>query len=1231
MIKFGRKVFTHPLLWVLCLLPVLSAEATAQRRAGVPMADVNRDAAAENLLFQARELARIGAYDRARNLYEALAELPTWPVMEAEDLRFEPIWLLSARDLLSWPEDEMAAYRRQVEPRAARRLERAAAAADLVGLEAVGTRYLVSESGSRALAMLAGRLLENGDFALACYYYDLLLRLNLPLPVEAELLQLQARRAAALAGRPALRQMMESAITGVDGDEPGDIVDGPAEIDIADRTVRGDHCTPLAARLPATARWEFNILNGSPLGSRYPIVSTPLPYPVARNGRVAFVFQTRAFLLGAADGQLIWQYDSVPRTDEEGPVQFRFEQAHRPKIAGNEVITPISRGDEALVRMGLGAIIDVMSLDLESGQPNWRWTPRADLANFGLPGAETGPLVSDHRIFSSVTTMVNFFGEVQMVSLNRATGECLWQTGVGAHGNMILSDIRETSSMPMTTSLAHCGGIVFTAGPGLVTAHSAVSGRLLWAGQLPMKSNLRVDRNIRIEGRWGRTFGRQLNDRLPQLLLVDGMVVAGGPADNALICCDMMSGSVRWIVEGVPDNRPVALRGRVLVTWGSTLSGRSIDNGETMWTLELPPEELIAASPLVAAEHIYLPTTERLLLVDVASGRIDGQMHWPPGRVSGNLHLAPEGLLVGEPSAVVCYEFYDDAVKRLEAVARRAGANRAAAMIELADLSIRVAAHEGALRYLEQAIAAGKSVGDAASLEEAYERLRVMSRQMSEETLARMGPRLLELMSASATNHASEALQAMEAAAFHAATDKGQAIEKLRAIFERPELREVELDDAHFGRSVAGVLAEKLAGEILKAADGDQASQLRMRIEESASAAAASAEADDAASLRQVAMAHLLSDEARQLLRREAALHVKARQHGQAVDILRRLLVATEPGLERAEVRLLLANALRSAGRNDQARYHLEAASRSADIDPAVKAANEADAGAAVAEADRIATEARRLLARHPAVRPPADINPPGGRFKEAWSHTLPTTFGANHIPVVDGRSARARASQPLIVATPESVHALHRGGRARQAWQVELGLHRLSPPVVPMLLMDGVAVIGAGNRVLAVNPANGQTRWAAHLQPPVDLPAGGLMAAWTYGSAIWSSQKTNVQALAIDYYHGHVRVLTDRSVHLLDVADGFSHLAVGRIDQPIGRFFDLPENTVAAQKIDLPGARAVLGSYHRQAPGAARQRCPQCAVAAAAWRRPEARSGDGCAGEWRGSTGRSGRGPDNF
>ena len=167
----AMRIRNHPTAHLLLAIAFVAALGTAQAAAqrvylDVPLADVNADAAAENLLIQARGLAANGAYNRAANLYASLAERQIATVTESADLHHLSIHLAANRDLLAWPAEALADYRRQTEPHAQQLLELALHTGDLAAIESVATRYMATPAGAKAMAVLAVRLLEQGDFVL---------------------------------------------------------------------------------------------------------------------------------------------------------------------------------------------------------------------------------------------------------------------------------------------------------------------------------------------------------------------------------------------------------------------------------------------------------------------------------------------------------------------------------------------------------------------------------------------------------------------------------------------------------------------------------------------------------------------------------------------------------------------------------------------------------------------------------------------------------------------------------------------------------------------------------------------------------------------------------------------------------------------------------------------------------------------------------------------------------
>ncbi|NIA21071.1 MAG: PQQ-binding-like beta-propeller repeat protein, partial [Anaerolineaceae bacterium] len=461
------------------------------------LATVNGDFVAENLLAQARQTAAGGDYDAAGRRYMMLVEQHGGAVVRVEGLLYRPVWRQVVDDLLQWPAAGLAAYRRQVDPEAMAIYRQAVADNDPAALEGLVQASFLSTTGDRAAIALADRLVESGRFALAAYYYLLVLENYPDLHLSADRIRGRALVAARLAGlddRAAkLARLLQGRRTDRFGEGTLKELDRMAAARPApDRRLGGrDHLTDRPTGLPSAVAW-VRPLTTQLLRSRYPLSSTPAPCATYDRGRLYVTFQTSLWSLGAKSGEILWRYDTDGRSGNKDPVHFYYEQAHRPLVTEGAVITPLSRGGKEVVHGRVGGVVDLVALGAGDGHMLWRWGPRGkDLGRSPL-AVDTAPIIEGERLFVPLATMANLFGEVQTAMLDRRTGRLLWRQGLGSHNNQLPLGRWSMPAAPFSTALQLRGGLLLSCGGGLLSAQSALSGAILWSRQMPQRRDYEV-------------------------------------------------------------------------------------------------------------------------------------------------------------------------------------------------------------------------------------------------------------------------------------------------------------------------------------------------------------------------------------------------------------------------------------------------------------------------------------------------------------------------------------------------------------------------------------------------------------------------------------------------------------------------------------------------------------------------------------------------------------------
>jgi outer membrane protein assembly factor BamB len=217
-------------------------------------------------------------------------------------------------------------------------------------------------------------------------------------------------------------------------------------------------------------------------------------------------------------------------------------------------------------------------------------------------------------------------GDIELWSVNRATGERRWRTTVAAKANHQIEKHDLTTPSPVTN-----GQSIWSLTGGGVLARVDSTGRVVWHHDLQARY-----------GRFGQQFGFAASP-----LLVDGRLVipvlhgTHTDASSYLLCLDADSGRVVWRVDrptpAVRESRDaystptVVSLGQtrvVVVSGGDVLTGHDLATGREVWRAGgLNPGKRayhqVIASPFVTGTTLIVPTRIKPLLAFSLSGAVE--------------------------------------------------------------------------------------------------------------------------------------------------------------------------------------------------------------------------------------------------------------------------------------------------------------------------------------------------------------------------------------------------------------------------------------------------------------------------------------------------------------------------------------------------------------------------------------------------------------------------------
>jgi outer membrane protein assembly factor BamB len=168
-------------------------------------------------------------------------------------------------------------------------------------------------------------------------------------------------------------------------------------------------------------------------------------------------------------------------------------------------------------------------------------------------------------------------------------------------------------------------------GLGSLAAINAFTGEVVWLSGYPRVHINHWDYGT--SGEW-RSYIRprvlKLLARGPVSPIVMNDTIVMAPKDApGLIGFDRKTGKVLWQDELLDCPYLAGVCGNNILTIGNTVRAIQASNGATAWEYSLSSES-VYGQPGYSGETIYLPTDERLHLIDARTGKLLGAYPWDP-------------------------------------------------------------------------------------------------------------------------------------------------------------------------------------------------------------------------------------------------------------------------------------------------------------------------------------------------------------------------------------------------------------------------------------------------------------------------------------------------------------------------------------------------------------------------------------------------------------------------
>lgn len=250
------------------------------------------------------------------------------------------------------------------------------------------------------------------------------------------------------------------------------------------------------------------------------------------------------------------------------------------------------------------------------------------------------PLVVGDRLY----VMGEARGDLTLHVLDAATGELKWSQLLAhvSQSNISIDRVRRLAGASPSYS---DGILVCPTSAGAVVAIDVATRSLLWGRQYERDSEDPSQRPrglIRFNARRSTQEDRWWLDSTA--VLGQGYALVTPKISNKLHCIDLLDGSLNWSIDRTGDELQfvAAIDKEVAIVVGNHLVvAYRLDDGEPAWQLPLDSETSIAelerpsGRGFVSGNRLFLPTTQRLLVIDIERGELVEELDTP--ETLGNL------------------------------------------------------------------------------------------------------------------------------------------------------------------------------------------------------------------------------------------------------------------------------------------------------------------------------------------------------------------------------------------------------------------------------------------------------------------------------------------------------------------------------------------------------------------------------------------------------------------
>ena len=342
----------------------------------------------------------------------------------------------------------------------------------------------------------------------------------------------------------------------------------------------------------------------------------------------------------SSDGRNVYLIDELPHSNSPGfgsPIQ-RFRAATNRLQEVTNYLLALEIGTQGKYRWRVGGA---------TGEDE----PQLARAFFLGP-----PLVLSGELY----VLAEVRGDLSLYVLDPATGRVQWSQQIAHVGafNVMSDSIRRLAGATPSYS---DGVLICPTSAGAIVAVDIATRSLLWGYQYPrsyrtQRTHLQFNQSIRT--RTLEPHNRWLD---ATVTIGEGRVILTPVESNQLICLDLLTGDLIWKTTREKSNLlfvACIAEDRVIAVGKNSVTALGLEKGQVQWTMPIRSKsttpQRLAEQPsgrgFLVGHQYYLPTTNRILEIDIRAGTIDRSVDVtaPLGNLVSYkdevLSLTPEGL-----------------------------------------------------------------------------------------------------------------------------------------------------------------------------------------------------------------------------------------------------------------------------------------------------------------------------------------------------------------------------------------------------------------------------------------------------------------------------------------------------------------------------------------------------------------------------------------------------------